>query len=457
MVSIVLYLPKPTTFIDCHQMTNSKSYVRELPFWIALTFWSFVPTSTFATIRSFPIPLRVSDLLLFALSALYCALAGARHLFVYHNTHLKLSSRLRTVIGLLILYAFVSMRWSHLADRDYLPVSYTLVGAAAALILSLSVLANRSASDVHSFLIRLTKYLSAVCLLYFLESYLGLGLRSAEGRVIDDFGIDRFKGPLFGSSVGHILIVPCLAVSLDRLTRTESRKAQSLWLLISIIFSVSCLGLGSRSAVICLCCFALTLTLTVKGLERKLLYASSLVALGAMSAIVVFSRASIDRLGSLEDTTRTYTYETAFRIFSSSWQTCLVGSGYGSIWPWYLTDMLDGGPQAYSEYISSTPFGETLYHPHSTLALLGAELGLLGIMFALAGCALICMVCVNTIKRRSCIILASGVASSGLALLWDLYFFKFWVLSCLWLIYVFGIVKLIELRNEQASAEPPKR
>ena len=426
--------------------------LRELPFWIVLAFWSFVPTSAMATIRIFAIPLRTSDLLVIALAIYFSTVAGARHLFHPHTPRLTLSSRIRTVLCCLILYAFVSMHWSHLATQDYLSMLYTLVVASAALILSLCVFAHRSASDVESFLTRLTVCLSAVCLLYFLESYFELGLRSPEGRDVFDFGIVRLRGPLFGSSVGHILIIPCLAVSLDRFTARESRRARLFWLVSLMVLLMSCLCLGSRAAIICLCCFALSLILTAKGLAIKLLYGSVLSALGAMSLIMVFSRASIDRLGSFEDSARSNTYEAAFRIFSSSWQNCLVGSGYGSIWPWYLTDMLDGGPEAYSGYISSTPFGEMLYHPHSTLALVGAELGLPGIL-----CALYCSLCIGVVlvkarHVRSNLILALGIASSGLALLWDFFFFKNWALSSLWLMYVFGIVNLIDFRNEQTSA-----
>ena len=206
--------------------------VWELPFWIALLFWTLVPATAIGTVTYSSVPFRVSELLLLLLSGYYCIVIGIQAAlganrkcreYLYRN-------KLPYVFLLTVLYALISMSWSSLDERDYFPMAYTLAGTAAAIVPSLCLLAFRPASDGHRFLVRLTGYLSGVCLLYFVESYLGLGLRSVEGRELVDFGIQRVKGPLFEASTGHILIIPCLALSLSELSRSKSQGVWRMWL-----------------------------------------------------------------------------------------------------------------------------------------------------------------------------------------------------------------------------------
>ena len=193
----------------------------------------------------------------------------------------------------------------------------------------------------------------------------------------------------------------------------------------------------------CLSSFAVASILAVKGFKSKFLCACLLIVLTAASTMVVFSRASTERLRSFEDMERSDTYETSFRIFSSSWQSCLLGSGYGSVWPWYLTDRLDGGGLMSPDRVLKSSFGEALYQPHSTMLLLAVELGALGIYtFGYIGFVLGNIV-VRARRRNAFVLYAVGIASSGLALFFDLFLFKCWVLSSLWLIYVCGGIKLL--------------
>ena len=354
---------------------------------------------------------EIADVLLILLAMYYCVVFCALKVLLPPTALTVRLSPLHISVSIMLLYACLSMTWSNLDAQNYIPMTYTLLCTSSALVVSLSVL-SRSTAAVNSLLIRLTGYLSGVCLLYFLESLIGLGLRSANGLEILDFGIQRLRGPLFGSSVGHILIIPCLAISLDQVIAQATKGLTLVWSMLSTIFLASCLSLGSRAAIICVCCFALTSIFGAKGLKRKVLYASVVTVLGGMSALMVFSQASTERLRSFEDSARASTYDTAFRVFSSSWQYCLFGSGYGSIWPWYLTDMLDGGPESDSGYITTTAFGETLYHPHSTLALLGAELGIPGLLSVTCLGITLLMMLLKARRINQHTIFAAGIVSS---------------------------------------------
>src|ERR1035438_10570138 len=106
---------------------------------------------------------------------------------------------------------------------------------------------STSVSQVREFLWRLAAALSAVSLLYTAQSLLGLGLRSAAAVTLNDFGMERVRGPLFESSTGYFLLIPALAFVLQE---TLARRIRLLYGVASVFaLSLAILGLGCPRAV----------------------------------------------------------------------------------------------------------------------------------------------------------------------------------------------------------------
>ena len=416
----------------------------ELPFWACMLCWSLIPGTLIPVLAISSIPIRLTDLLLILLALYYYV-----H-YLYRSFVLSLSCPSGTCARtfqyaslLLMAYAFISLLWSPMTPEDSLPMVYTLVCTLSAFVLSFSLLSNRTPNAVLRFLNRLSIYLGCICIIYFVESFFGLGLRSQEGVEIYDFGIQRLKGPLFASSTGHFILIPCLALCIHM---SSHKNNQVFWVFSSAIFLIAILALGSRAALICLGTLVTTLFLTPKGLKRRLASIGLMSALVPVCAILVFSRASTERLTSLEDSARSETYDVSWRIVESSWPWCLRGSGYGAIWPWYQADMADGGVGVLTTGLGnvSTSFGQTLYHPHSTFLLLSIELGMAGLVFFITIFYTLFVIAGRARRRGSFEVFAAGLIASSPCLFMDLYLFKEWGISAIWLLYMVGALKLLD-------------
>ena len=108
-------------------LPTPSEFGRELPFWLALCCWAFLPATKTPLIQILNIPVSAYDLILFAL--LPFALVS-----ISTSKRLGTLGRLHVVFLLLLAYAGISYLWAQREGPVATGVYYTLVLAAAAFL-----------------------------------------------------------------------------------------------------------------------------------------------------------------------------------------------------------------------------------------------------------------------------------------------------------------------------------
>lgn len=348
----------------------------EMPFWFILAFGSLVPATLVPRLEWFGIPMKLSDLLTLASAAFYGA-GGAIH-FIFRRNSLR-SGGLVAATMLLFAYGAVRLFTGGLEVEDQLAMGFALLLSASAPVQAAGIFSVYEPRQTKEFLNRLVLFVAIVSLIYTAESVLGLGLRSEAGvNFTSDFGIQRVRGPLYGSSTGYLLLLPAIGWSIGSFFVSAAGKSYSAFTTVTLLSAY--LGLGSRAGLILLVLFMGSILMLLKQLKRSegtaLLFAGLCIAAG----FLIYVQADTQRLTQFEDTHRRLTHETAANIVSSEpLPAILAGQGYGSIWPWYRRDTLRAELVAIGDNTVSTGFGPSLYHSHSTLLELAIEFGLPGV------------------------------------------------------------------------------
>ncbi len=360
------------------RLTASWTIVWESPFWAILLMSSLLPASLVPSGEWFGVPMRVTDVATL-LGALFYGLAGMLSLGVRTNRQSR--SPLVPATLLLLAYGFIRLVTGPLESEDQLGMAFSLLLTLAAPMQAAGVLSFYDREQVQSFLNRLVIFLAMICLIYTAESVLGLGLRSEAGNSINsDFGIQRVRGPLFGSSTGYMLILPAFGWTLH--TILQNRLPRSLAVATAFCLLAAYLGLGSRAGLILFGLFLAGLIVILRQLKKSGVTVLLTAVLSIGSAVLVYSRADTQRFSSFEDTHRRLTYQTAWNIIASEGPgSLLAGQGYGSIWSWYRRDILNTSRIALGDNLVMTGYGNSLYHAHSTLLVLVIEFGLAGIVW----------------------------------------------------------------------------
>lgn len=245
--------------------------------------------------------------------------------------------------------------------------------------------------------------------------------------------IDRLKGPIGGAATIHFIMIPTLAVHLGNVMR---RYKLSISVSCAILTGASLLMTGSRGAVLCA---ALFMTLFVL---RKASMAKTFLAV-----VLVFITVSLgsqyikmDRLKSFEDSARSQTMDITFSFLKESTPTVLLGKGYGGLFPWYIYDSVDSPFDRDSyENLVPTKYGYMLYHPHSLFLQAVGEFGIMGgLLFA----AFLFMIVREYLWSRKDDdplrpYLLMGIVASLPSVFFDLYIFKNWEVSTIWLFFLF--------------------
>jgi O-antigen ligase len=414
------------------------TWLQEWPFWVALVIWSFFPTRMTAMWQVFGVPVRNVDLLVILLTCLYGMDFVTRPKTRTGNAGWH--GGLPIALGFTLLYALLSLAWSNLKGEDAAKMAYPLVSTAASAYLGYMLIAKKSGAGLREFLWRLTIFMAVVGAVYSAESLFSLGLRSPLATFTGDFGIERVCGPLFEASTGYFILLPALSFALQE--TIDGRVPRFLGGAVTFTLLVTILGLGSRAGILVLLLF-LAIFAFVHG--RRLGNALLVAALATCLAgawLVVFSQAKTTRLTKTDDE-RSYNWATSWEIAAGrSLVANLAGSGYGSWWPWYATEISLEGRDIYKARLNRrvTAYGILLYHAHSTVLALVIELGLVGFLFAVKLLGTL----FRTVLRSSHIsCFAWGVAVSSISLLFDLFLFMRPTRDLVWWIYVFGLLRLM--------------
>ena len=183
-------------------------------FWLIFASWTILPSTSTPWWEIAGIQIKSVD----ALTILFCLLYAVPRI-ASPSRRLPRGWHLWLPLSLIALAAWgmVSTSWSGAGPRNNLAMGYCMALTAASGILAYLVIS--SVSDVRGFLWRLVVALSCVCGLYTAQSVLGLGLRDASAITLNDFGMERVRGPLFEASTGYFLLIPAMAFALQRNAR----------------------------------------------------------------------------------------------------------------------------------------------------------------------------------------------------------------------------------------------
>lgn len=413
--------------------------LRDAPIWITLAVAAFVPSTAMPWLTVVTIPVSLKDVWIAVVGISYVCLYGFRFRFVIRRRPWDL--HLSWVLMLLVVYSSVSVSWSGAAPRDVAASLWTLTVTGSILMIAYAAIEGKSTRAANVFLWKLTLFLAVVAAIYFAESFVGLGLRSDAGRSIGvrEFGVQRVRGPLWTSTTIQFALVPILGVVFGLLLEKRAKAVTVLFVLVAALAAI--LGSGSRSAVLSLLLFVVLAIALVNTMKARLTIILVTVTVALIAAAIVFHQAQSDRLVSLEDSYRTITHETTFEILKQrSIAELVVGSGYGSLWPWYLRDIDDTESRPVVG-MDSTPWGRLLYHPHSLFLMLVAEIGMIGLLL---GACLIRPAVDVLVRYRSVPgirLLACAVIATFPALFVNLMIFKNWGVSLVWIIFYFGLLR----------------
>jgi O-antigen ligase len=193
----------------------------------------------------------------------------------------------------------------------------------------------------------------------------------------------------------------------------------------------------------------------VRSPKQRGLAIAAVVFVVAVAGYVIFSKANTTRLESSEKDARATTHETVWNMLKSRTPAeLIVGSGIGSVWPWYLTETETADIWQSGKYMTRTPFGLVLYHPHSAILLLVVELGLAG--FLLLG--KIGWTCWNSLREAartgSDVMFAASVAVSLFSIGFDFFLFRRPTRDAVWWIMFFGMLALLaQTRRDRTRFE----
>ncbi len=422
-------------------ITHSSKFVINL-FWAYLFYCTLMPSRFTPCITIFTIKIHSTNILLILITIITLI-----YIIVLYKPKLnrcKSNVTLIFLFGLLCIYAFLSISWGQLHTFNIPSMLFTIIVSFSACLLAYFIVSLFiSNKELYNFIKTLVIFICIIGALYSVESYFPLGLRSADGIEILDFGIQRVKGPLFGSSTGHLILVPALSFAIGEYILPK-HKITKHWNLIGFILVLTIISLGSRAGIVCMLISFSIIILFIKDIRKKILSIILIIFLLIFSLFWIDQYIDTSRFYQIEDISRLTTHQTSWHILTSSIPTSIAGHGYGSYWPWYLMDIEDGGARATGQYINWTNFGAVLYHPHSLLLLLIVELGIAGLSFFVYLWYILVKTFICAIKFQSFVPYVAGILGTNFALLFDFFIFKNWGLSLIWWIFVFAGISLVE-------------
>jgi putative inorganic carbon (HCO3(-)) transporter len=117
---------------------------------------------------------------------------------------------------------------------------------------------------------------------------------------------------------------------------------------------------------------------------------SAILAVGATALLLVFIRWARPDAG-IADAARWSNHVHGLHAWTDGLWPILIGRGSGAVWPWLGVEL--GRAAAYPGQVTMpSPWGELLWHPHSTVLGVLVELGLVGVLLLVIslGAVLIC-------------------------------------------------------------------
>ena len=258
--------------------------------------------------------------------------------------------------------------------------------------------------------------------------------------------VDNLEGALWRLSV--LMAIANVAVAVDAITCNRHRITSS----VAVVSHLGCLAAsGSRAGIICLALFILGLVLLGRSHRRRSREQwTILAALGIVVAGVAIWSVSTVRTGSLVDPARARTWALAGHVVLESPGRFLMGTGYGTIWPWFVLEstFMPGS----SHGMRQTLYGYSLPHAHSLVAQVLGELGAIGLILLLVSLGTVIAVCIKGIRGHFPV-LCLGVLATIPAFLMDTYLIKNFPIALFWWFFTLVVCRLVTTTGKDDREE----
>ena len=369
---------------------------------------------------------------------------------------------------LICVYALITIDPNKIGYQNAWAMAYTVILALCLCLLAftcISLLRNKGNTTVKQFLWSLTILLALTGLIYTILTYFSIGIggiRQTENAIANAVGIGRVTGPLFGAANGYFCLIPALTfASQDFFDYPHVNPKFKLLVICLLLLTI--LATGSRGALLSISLFIVTTSIYFLFRENLKRMFSFLIVTFLIISIFATTAFSISERVAYRITTNASSSSEGFRqrihvvalrtVESRDIASNLLGSGYGSIWPWYIPYLPKGSSRG--EFpLTINHHGTMLLDPHSTFLVLAVELGLPGIAYFTFLLITIMKMLINSFKERKLIILNSGIFCVCTAMFFGLFLFKIVFPSMLWWIYCFGSLSLMSRiptnKHEQA-------
>ncbi|MGK2309905.1 O-antigen ligase family protein [Cutibacterium sp. V947] len=262
----------------------------------------------------------------------------------------------------------------------------------------------------------------------------------------------RVATRLGGAAICHVVLILALAVAVEAVIRNRHRIISS----VAVVSHLACVAAsGSRAGIICLALFIVGLFFfgrPHRGRSHK--QWAILAILGIAVAGVAMWLVLTLRAGSLVDPARARTWALAGRVVLESPGRFLMGTGYGTIWPWFVFEsaFMPGA----SHGMRQTLYGYSLPHAHSVVAQVLGELGVIGLALVLVSLGTVIAVCIRGIGG-DCPVLCLGVLATIPAFLMDTYLIKNFPIALFWWFFTLVACRLVTTAGndpaEQVSSD----
>ena len=188
-------------------------------------------------------------------------------------------------------------------------------------------------------------------------------------------GFIRVFGPLGQATTLNFVLFPALGFAISLFFVPGRSKA--FWGFVTFFFLTAIILTGSRSAVLALWSFFLLCLLVSRIRSLKVL-----VPIGALFGITSLFVDIPERYFALIDRSRTETYKTAYRTFSSRPRNVVIGVGNGGMYSMLHDNTMrrlhNRADDRYYLATKYTDFGFTLRSAHSTFGQVLVETGVVG-------------------------------------------------------------------------------
>ncbi|QKQ71176.1 hypothetical protein [Acinetobacter sp. 10FS3-1] len=314
---------------------------------------------------------------------------------------------------LLYFYAFFTIFF-----HDYNNIIFVIYPLLVSVVIILIAYIYSDIADYEKFFYYLSWFLTFIFLLYAI--YFPFG----------DSGYNRLKGPLGNAATIHVSILLVISVFVSEIMYGNRVKVLSgIGLFINIFLIILT---GSKAALLCLVLFLMLLMMRNFSF-KKMIVTVFLGFLGFVAYSLFFLK---DRIV-LEDFARTSNLETSLAILFSKTSNIIFGTGYGSVWPWYIYETSFSPNDLYGVYLVHSE-GITLFHPHSVLLWSFVELGAIGLLIVLY---LLISPFFKYFKFEGYKwVLLCGLLSTIPSFLFDSFLMKNWTISIFWMLFYFFLM-----------------